>query len=257
MHGGFRTPDMPGKMLTKLGVMIPIRIGLPVLFPKYLPGYTRAGEFLLEIIKMSNVIYQKDVWVGTPQMTNLKVDGHYYYSGYPICPGNHWLSVTPVGGNPGNAEWTVPPGIPYIVGTNMLDFTFPSNLSGISISARSTNSCGTSTNANFYLSKKTYGCSLGITLYPNPASVNVTIAINNNHDMIEISDTSNSIAITNDIESTTYTIRVLDSQGILLSTFIRSGTSFTIPLDNLHDGIYIIEATDNKNSCQEQLIIKH
>jgi serine protease len=39
------------------------------------------------------------VWVGTPHITNQRVDGGSYFAGMQICSGNHWLSVTPIGGN--------------------------------------------------------------------------------------------------------------------------------------------------------------
>ncbi|TAL75075.1 MAG: T9SS type A sorting domain-containing protein [Bacteroidetes bacterium] len=58
-------------------------------------------------------------------------------------------------------------------------------------------------------------------------------------------------------ESAKYTIRIFSSQGTLLSTVTRAGKSFTIPLNNLRDGIYVIELNDGKNSYRQQLIVKH
>jgi len=197
-------------------------------------------------------------WVGPPQVTNQKVDGSTYYPGKQICPGNHWLTVTPIGEGAGNASWTVPSGIQYFVGTNMLDFTFPWSWSSISISARSSNSCGTSTNANFYLTKKTYGCGGYFSMYPNPASDEVTIMMNEPEiivtEDIDISDELVLKAIPSN--PTNYTIRIYNNLGTLVSTAIRTGTSFTISLVNLRDGSYLIEVSDGKNSCREQLIIK-
>ncbi|TAL70327.1 MAG: hypothetical protein EPN88_06295, partial [Bacteroidetes bacterium] len=209
-----------------------------------------------------NITSQKTVWVGIPQITNQKVDGGSYYPGKQICPGNHWLNVTPVGEGAGNATWIVPSGIQYIVGTNTLDFTFPSYLSGIAISARSANSCGTSTNANFYLSKKTYGCSgyYGMTLYPNPVSDNVTITMIENSPLVETSDSGLvSAAVVNDgvYEPPTYTIRIYNNQSTLIYTLTRSGKSFSIPLINMLDGTYIIEVNNGKNCYRQQLIVKH
>ncbi len=210
----------------------------------------------------SVVLPQIIVWVGTPQITNQKVDGSYYSPGKQICPGNHWLDVTPVGQGAGNATWTVPSGIQYIVGNNTLDFTFPSNLSSIAISARSANSCGTSSNANFYLTKKTSGCpnSIAMTLYPNPASDNVTIIINENITLVTPDSTdlaTMNINNSQSVESTTYTIRIYNSQSALLSTFVRRGKSFDVPLTNMRNGVYIIEVSDGKNTSRQQLIVKH
>jgi hypothetical protein len=147
-----------------------------------------------------------------------------------------------------------------MVGTNQLDFTFPSNLSSISISCRSSNSCGTGSNYYFYLSKKGYGCSgfLGMILYPNPASDNVTVTMIEEPSLINTSDStfvvsSNAIAE----ETITYKVRIFNSQSALLSTLSRSGKSFNVPLTNMRDGIYIIEVSDGKNSYRQQFILKH
>ncbi len=179
-----------------------------------------------------------------------------------ICPGNHYLNVTPVGGNAGTATWTVPWGITYFVGINELDFTFPFSASGVSITARSTNSCGTGPNGSFYLTRKTWGCSgyYAMTLNPNPASDHVTITMIENLPLVEYSDSGiNNMAVTDAKagEPTTYTIRIYNSQSVLLATMTRTGKSFNIPLIKMRDGTYIIEVSDGKNSYRRQLIVKH
>lgn len=225
---------------------------------------TAVGAFWIRASIKSNsdnsfvTLPQYKCWMGTPQISNQKVDGNNYYTGYQICPGNHYLIVTPLGG--GTATWTVPPGISYMVGTNQLDFTFPSNLSSISISCRSSNSCGTGSNYYFYLSKKGYGCSgfLGMTLYPNPASDNLTVTMIEEPSLINTND-STFVVSSNDIaeEPITYTVRIFNSQSALLSTLSRSGKSFNVPLTNMRDGTYIIEVSDGKNSYRQQFILKH
>ena len=179
-----------------------------------------------------------------------------------ICPGDHWLSVTPVGHGAGVATWTVPPGITYFVGTNTLDFTFPSDASSVAITARSANTCGTGPNSSFYLTKKYYGCgrSNGMTLFPNPASDYVTITIIEDQPLVEYNDSSVNDMVNTDIiddEPTTYIIRIYNNQSILLSTWTRSGKSFNIPLTNIRDGTYIIEVSDGENIYRQQLFVKH
>jgi hypothetical protein len=179
-----------------------------------------------------------------------------------ICPGNHYLTVTPVGGNAGSATWTIPSGIPYFVGTNQLNFTFPSTFSSVSVTCRSANSCGTGSNYSFYLLKKTYGCSgyFAITVYPNPADDEVTISMIDNDQTSVANDTEFSridMNYTKVIESSTYTIRIYNSQSTLISTLTRNGKSFNVPLTGMRDGTYIIEVTDGKNSSRQQLFIKH
>lgn len=202
------------------------------------------------------------VWIGTPQITNKKVDALNYSTGMQVCPGNHSLNVTPIGGNAGTASWNVPGGITYTVGTNELDFVFPSNVTSVSISAYSTNSCGTGSNSAFYMTKKTYGCSksLEMTIFPNPASDNVTVSINPagyllnsdgfNSDMTELKYDKTT-------ESTYYTVSIYNSQSSLISKTTRSGEGFSIPLVNLADGTYILEVNDGKNIAHQQFVIKH
>lgn len=200
----------------------------------------------------------KYFWSGKPIITNQKVDGSYYYPGFQICPGDHYLSVTPVGDGAGTATWTVPPGIVYWVGYNTLDFTFPSSWSSISISVRSANTCGTGPNWYFYLTKKTYGCygSYAMNLFPNPASDNVTITMDEITSLSAIGDSCyTDMKKAESAETTTFVIRIFDRQSILVFTATRTGSSFTIPLNNLQDGIYIIEVSDGENVCRQQLTI--
>lgn len=202
------------------------------------------------------------VWAGTPQITNQKVDGNSYSPGAQICPGNHWLNVTPVGGNAGTATWTVPGNIPYSVGTNLLNFTLPSSVSSVSITVRSANTCGTGVNWSFYLSKKSYGCSgyYSMTIYPNPASDNVTINIDEEISLITSSSDELGTVELSDAqvgEPITYTINIYNNQSSLLSSIRRSGKSFNVPLNNMRDGTYIIEVSDGKNSYRQPLIVKH
>ncbi len=195
----------------------------------------------------------------TQILTNQKVDGYSYCYGMQICPGWHCLSVTPVGGD-APIEWEVPPGIYHGVGPDdtTLDFLFPNFTSSVTITAISINSCGTDSRS-FYLTED-YWCGYGMTLYPNPASDNVTVTMIENQPLVEYNDSSiASVAITDAKagEPTTYTIRIYNSQSILLSTLTRSGKSFNIPLINMREGIYIIEVSDGENSYRQQLIVKH
>jgi len=206
-------------------------------------------------------IFSKSFWVGKPVITNQKVDGNNYYSGIQLCPGNHWLSVTPVGSGAGNATWTVPSGVPYFVGNNTLDFTFPSSFSSLAITANSANTCGTSTNANFYLTKKTSGCtySYGMTVYPNPASDYVMVMIEVTQPLVENSDAvSVDLAPKNatTIEPATYTLSIYNSQSMLIYTVTRNNKNFTVPLGSVQDGTYVIKISDGDNCYQQQLIVK-
>jgi len=193
-------------------------------------------------------------------ITDQKVDGSGYLYGMGICPGAHWLSFVPSCVNT-TETWTVPSGIQYTIdqGNHKLGFYFINNPS-LTFTVKATNNCGTGDIRSFYLTKKTSGCNR-MTLYPNPASDNVTVTMVENLPMTEYSDTTgiSSVAVTDAKagEPTTYTIRIYNSQSTMLSTCTRSGESFNVPLINMKDGTYIIEVSDGEKSYRQQLIVKH
>jgi hypothetical protein len=104
-----------------------------------------------------------------------------------------------------------------------------------------------------------------MTLFPNPASDNVTITMTENIPSTEYCDTTGFIiepvtdidTYAESVEPPTFTIRIYNSQSELLYTCKRSGNSFNIPLVNMKDGAYIIEVSDGESFYRQQLIIKH
>jgi hypothetical protein len=192
-----------------------------------------------------------EFWAGPPLISNKRVDGSSYYSGYPVCPGNHSLSISLTGEGAGTASWTVPSGISYFVGTNSLDFTFPSSSYGLGFSVSSTNTCGTAS-SSFYITKKTYGCSKGLSilLYPNPAIsdyVSVSVVSQGENEMEGRLDVDNAVQ--------NYTVKIYDNNSYLLSTLKRSGNIFDIPITNMKKGTYFIEVSDGVNFGIEQLMV--
>ena len=203
--------------------------------------------------------------IDKPLISNQMVDGSTYIYGMKISTGSHWLTFVPYP-NYGSISdtWTVPSGIQYTIdqGNHRLGFLFPYNLSNVTFTVKATNTCGTGPISSYYLTRQRGLSGLsGMTLYPNPASDNVTVTMMENIPLIEYSDTTGitSLAMTDSkaIEVTTYTIRIYNSQSALLSTCKRGGKSFNIPLINMKDGTYIIEVNDGEKSYHQQLIVKH
>jgi len=185
---------------------------------------------------------EKEFWSGKPIITNKKVDGYNYYPGYQICPGNHYLSVTPEGDGAGTATWTVPSGILYFVGINTLDFTFPSSAYSVAITANSANSCGTSTNASFYLVKKTWGCGGYYMAAPNPATYYTEI------DIASEDAKAQEISYDNDI-----TLTVVDKMGTPVMTVNVESLPYILDTSKLPNGEYIIQIVSQPKD-QEPLI---
>jgi Secretion system C-terminal sorting domain len=122
-----------------------------------------------------------------------------------------------------------------------------------------TNQCGTSGYSGITVYPNPGGCGGYFVLYPNPASDDVTIAINESSSNEETGDGNMSnlkSTSTDATKPTNFTIRIFNNQGSLLLTFNRSGQNFTIPLGTLKDGIYIVELNDSKNSYRQQVVVK-
>jgi len=118
----------------------------------------------------------KNIWLGKPAPAAQTVDGFSYYSGYMICPGNHWVGIT-WNGLVSTTSWSVTSGIYYSTTNNECDFTLPSTgYSSVAITVNASNVCGTSYNASYYLPKKGYGCGgFMVAAYPNPATSELNV----------------------------------------------------------------------------------
>lgn len=104
------------------------------------------------------------------------------------------------------------------------------------------------------------GCPHYFTIYPNPASDDISIKMIDN--TASSANTDTVITNVNSSLSTSYDdinfiVRIYDSQSKLLTTVRRSGSSFSVPLTNMKDGNYIVEVSDGKTSSKQPLIVKH
>lgn len=188
------------------------------------------------------------IWAGTPQITNQRVDNRFYSPRMAICPGNHWLNVTPIGGNPGNASWTVPSGIAHWIGTNTLDFTYPQNYSSsLTITVRASNTCGQGSNYNFFLSKKTFGYTSGFTMvaFPNPTTDNLTV------EMMPLSpDVSKLDAPIID------SAILFNTDGVEVANGKKNDRKFVLDVRGLKKGTYFIHVVVDGDLTREQIIIE-
>jgi hypothetical protein len=100
------------------------------------------------------------------------------------------------------------------------------------------------------------GCPHYFTIYPNPASDNITITMIDN----SLSNTDTTFVnqnIPNANIPTNFTIKIYNSQSALISSVKRNGMNFSVPLTNMRDGTYIVEVSDGKTSTTQTLIVKH
>jgi subtilisin family serine protease len=191
----------------------------------------------------------RTIWVGTPHITNMRVNNQPVWPGQNValCPGNHFLNVTPTGGNAGTATWTVPAGVPHWIGNNTMDFTFPSSMSSITISARSSNSCGQGANYTFFLTKQTWGCpsSFAMVAYPNPTS-----------DVLNIEMTPTTDEASREDAPIIESAILLNADGIEAAIGLREGSKIVFDVRQLKKGTYFIHVMVGGDLRKEQIVIE-
>ena len=197
---------------------------------------------------------KKEIWAGkfesTPVTGQAAVCPNSIYTYTAQVPGGHKSSYS--------YSWTYPSNwYYYSKSQNHITLQTPSSPYYGTVRVSITNACGTSGYSGITVYPG-YGCGGYFSMYPNPASDVVTITINVPESIvtegIDVSEKVVSKDIT--IDQIKYTIRIYDSFGKVVSSTIRTGTSFDIPLTQLHTGTYIVEVSDGKNSYRDQLIIK-
>lgn len=194
-------------------------------------------------------------WVGFPQISNQRVDGSSYYGPTSICPGSHWLQVTPLG-TTNNANWTVQSGVPFVVTPNYLDFYMYSNVSSIAITANASNVCGTGPNAAFYLMKKTWGCpsSFSVAASPNPVADELSVTT------ISTSDFSDAQAIfgadLQDIPPNVGRAVLLDGQAQSVVEGQWIDGKLKLNVKGLKKGLYFLHIFVDDKIYKEQIIVE-
>lgn len=217
-----------------------------------------AGSATLSFIIQGNcntTTVTRTFWVGFPQISNQRVDGSSYYGPTNICPGNHWLQVTPLGTTT-NANWTVQSGVPFIVTPNYLDFTMYSNVSSIAITANASNVCGTGPNASFYLMRKTLGCPsyYSIAAYPNPASKELTVSTISTLDLSAAKMLFGDVL--KDSPPTPSRAVLIDEQGRSVCEGQLVGNELKLNLKGLKSGLYYIHIYVDDQVYKEQILVE-
>jgi hypothetical protein len=175
-----------------------------------------------------------------------------------VCPNSlyTYTAQVPFGHQPGYSySWTYPSGW-YNNGqmqNNILLKTPMYNMSYGTVRVSITNNCGISGYSGITVYPKP-GCGGYFMLYPNPASDEVNIKVN---EISTSTDDTTTVSISSTNIIPKYTIKVFNNQGKLMLSFARTGKTFTIPLVNLQEGNYTVELNDGKYTDSNQLIIKH
>jgi lysyl endopeptidase len=217
---------------------------------------------------------QYTVWVGNPIPANIQGP-----SQLPVgCIVNYSISAQ---GSPTSYQWSMagriicPPNQQwsYLYGDHTSTATLFAGCQSRYIGVTVGNQCGTAY-VGKYVEIGNYNCNGGmkmltdttikepgidtkedLVIYPNPASDNVQVsviqpAISTQNSVLSTATADQSVSIT-------YSVKVFNIYGTLVYTLNNISSPFTIPLSGFNDGNYIIIVSDNNNTFQKQLIIKH
>ncbi|MCJ7448225.1 MAG: M4 family metallopeptidase [Bacteroidales bacterium] len=186
-----------------------------------------------------------EVWSGTFEST-------FVTGQVAVCPDSYYTytAQVPGGHKPTYSySWTYPSNwYNYDQYQNTISLVTPLyNPDGGAVRVSVTNACGTSGYSGITVYPDYYNCGGYFSLYPNPASEIITIT----------NKISSELETKVEDLNKTYTVRILDIYSNLHFSGIRSGDTFTIPINNLTDGNYIVQISDGKNIFNLKLIIKH
>jgi hypothetical protein len=152
-------------------------------------------------------------------------------------------------------NWTWPVGWTYVSGQNTAYLALRAKTSGGMVAVGVNNTCGQS---GSYATKYTnvYGC-YSLSIYPNPGSDEVAVTILEHQS--EVADSTGSILNSTNLnyKPLSYNFIITDNMGVVYSTFNKKSKSFTLSVQNLKDGNYILVGTDGVFTFSSPLIVMH
>lgn len=189
--------------------------------------------------------------------------GPYSSSDYPIsgpssapCISYVYYSIPSLSGVT-SINWTWPSGWTYVSGQNSSYLALRTDTYSGVVAVGVNNSCGQS---GSYATKYTsvYGsCGYSLIISPNPASdvVNVTIQEPQLSEADSTATILSSASLSN--KPPVYNFTITDNMGIVYSSFNKNSKSFTLSVQNLKNGNYILVGTDGVNKFSTPLIVMH
>lgn len=188
-----------------------------------------------------SIVLQKTVWSGVPRVevtgpSEGYAGGSYTYYAHPTegsqTTSYQWTLNPPYDGNYiyGYGDWA------------NTSFNYP-NGGYFQIGCTGHNNCGDGIMGTAYILISENG--LDYIVSPNPASATVTISV----------VTAVAGAVNLPYINAVYDVSIHDMNGVLQSRKEYSGDRFTIPVNNLKDGNYLIRIDNGKSVSVKQLII--
>ena len=187
--------------------------------------------------------------------------GPYSSSDYPItgpssasCNSYVYYNVPSLAGVT-SINWTWPSGWTYVSGQNTAYLALRTGTSSGGVQVGVNNTCGQS-GSYAYKYTSVSGC-YSLSIYPNPGSDEVTVTILESQ--AEVADSTATILNNANLSNKpiSYNFIVTDNMGVVYSTFNKNLKSFTLSVQNLKNGNYILIGTDGVNKFSSILIVMH
>jgi hypothetical protein len=193
----------------------------------------------------SKAVPTYSIWAGIPWLDYISGPS----SGYTYTPYSYYTSPSRNSLSQSQYIWMVqPPGYNYYFNYQYYDWvtiTFCDPYEYYMILTRATNTCGSSNWV--YKNVAIYGGYFFFSASPNPASEEVRITATK----------ENTEAVTMDIEVPEFNVQIFDLNGHLCYTDKKAGLYFTLPVNKLRNGSYLISISYGKQKESIPLIVKH
>jgi hypothetical protein len=187
--------------------------------------------------------------------------GPYSSSDYPIsgpssasCNSYVYYNIPSLSGVT-SINWTWPSGWTYVSGQNSAYLALRTGTSGGMVSVGVNNTCGQS---GSYATKYTTvsGC-YSLTIFPNPGSNEVTVTIQEYQ--TDMADSTAVLLSSANLSNNpvVYNFIISDNMGVVYSTFSKKSKSFTLSVQNLKNGNYILIGTDGVTKFSTPLVVMH
>jgi len=238
-----------------------------------LADYANPGECTITFTisnECGTVTRSKNFFAGRPGNSGVTLDGNivlpqvtfdnFSYYSLSVCPGSHWVQVFPLGDTDGCVDWTLTPNpapYPTFVNCNKIDIALNQTVSSpcLTLRAIAENVCGNHV-TEIQLCPRTWKCNkgaaAGIMVFPNPASAEIHVVIDNT----DIPTAYSEVKAT-ETETLLSEVQVFDLMGNLVYQNFSPLARLDINVANWKPGAYILKALVNNETISARFVVQN
>jgi hypothetical protein len=195
-------------------------------------------------------VTQYPVWSGAPVFSSISgpysTPNHHEASFYVVPDSKEAITSYTWNLNPLNGNSLFPSGSSLIIAFY--------NTGNYQLLVSAHNICGTG--PIFWRGVNVYA-SNSLMISPNPASTTVNVSIVKDNTIMDSDSTSSLAEAAISDDQTKYTVSIFNSFGTQFLSIQKNSNPFSLQVDNLQNGIYIVVVSDGKYEYSRQLVVKH